>query len=298
MSTAVSDELLTVLERLSFLPEPSDLVALIIPDASNPYFTQLAFELGQRLREERLTLIACSSAGVHSRELQLAAELQRINVKAIFLCACAKFSPQETEALIRLRLPIIQIDRRDASLPFASVTIDAFEGVKLAVSCLADVGRLRLAAINGPDGVESSVARRLGFEKSCRERDVAIVDTDTGDFSFASGHAAATRLIERRGAMPWTGLFCANDAMAIGALRALNEARLNVPGDVAVVGFDAIPIGDWLSPSLTSVEQPLTKLSEAAVTLLSQAFRRPPDDHGMRGLDVRVPPQLIRRGST
>lgn len=297
MSTAVSDELLSVLERLSFLPEPSDLVALIIPDASNPYFTQLAFELGQRLRAEGLTLIACSSAGLHSRELQLAAELQRINVKAIFLCACARFSPQETEALIRLRLPIIQIDRRDASLPFASVTIDALEGVKLAVSCLADIGRLRLAAINGPDSVEAAAVRRLGFEKICRDRDITVVDTDTGDFSFSSGYVAATRLVNRRGTTPWTGLFCANDAMAIGALRALSEGGLRVPDDVAVVGFDAIPIGDWLSPSLTSVEQPLTKLSDEAVTLLAKAFRRPTDDQQMRGYDVRVSPQLIRRGS-
>jgi LacI family transcriptional regulator len=95
-----------------------------------------------------------------------------------------------------------------------------------------------------------------------------------GNFTQADGRIAAERLLDAAGELP-QALVCANDQMAVGALQTLERRGIEVPRDVAVVGFDGIPLGRVVRPSLTTVSQPMRRLGETAVDLLVERLREP-----------------------
>lgn len=287
--------LLQVLEHISFLPTPQALVAAIVPDVSNPFFTQLAFELGRRLRQDGLTLIACSSEGSHAREMQLAGEIRRLNVRGLLLCSVGSFSHTDQQFLEELQIPILQIDRYDATLPYSGIRVDNVLGAELVAKYLKSKGHQRVAFLGGPHGIEGAALRSKGFEQACKTCGLELSLAPRGDFSFQSGYIVGKSFLPSLKSNDITAVFCANDAMAIGLLRSLVEGSVSVPDEVAVIGFDAIPMGDWTTPTLTSVEQSLADIAEKTVLLLQQILGGEPTVG--RGQIVSVSPRLVIRAS-
>jgi LacI family transcriptional regulator, galactose operon repressor len=163
-------------------------------------------------------------------------------------------------------------------------------GAYQVTSHLADVHGYRdLGFIAGPPDSPDSARRVDGFRRATAGLDRAVVHH--GDFTTAGGRRAAERIIAT-GRVP-RAVVCANDQMAIGAMAALQQAGLSVPGDVAVTGFDGIQLGRHLRPSLTTVVQPMAALGDTAVAMLSDRIggaELPPRT-------VELPVRLELRGS-
>lgn len=124
------------------------------------------------------------------------------------------------------------------------------QGVQMLVDHLADLGHRRILQIAGPEGWISARNRRFAFEVATRARGLIEVATVFGDWSPRSGYLAGLELpLDRRA----TALVAANDQMALGAIRALSERGVSVPGDISVVGFDDIPEAPFFQPPLTTV---------------------------------------------
>jgi LacI family transcriptional regulator len=126
--------------------------------------------------------------------------------------------------------------------------------------------------VNGSCGNFDARERLRGFRAAVAEADGVAGVEAAGDFTEAGGYRAALSLVQA-GARP-TALFCANDSMAVGAISAVRAAGLRVPEDVAVAGFDDIPIGRYLSPSLSSVRVDVNRLGARAVELLCHAIAK------------------------
>jgi len=155
------------------------------------------------------------------------------------------------------------------------VDVDNVGGARMAVERLIRLGHRRIATITGPLSMTGGEDRLAGYCQALEAhrmpvRDELIVE---GDFTEEGGVMGMERLLP---ASP-TAIFAASDVMAIGALKALREADLRVPDDVALIGFDDIPLAAALEPALTTVRQPIERLGSMATDLLLNLLENPPD---------------------
>jgi LacI family transcriptional regulator len=165
-------------------------------------------------------------------------------------------------------LPVVLIDDRGHHPEFPSVVTTDRAGSRAAAAHLLASGRRRLAVITGPAEYGAVRDRSRGFREGLAEADVELDEAlvVAGDFCEEGGFAAANTLLDAR--VPFDGLFAHNDLMAIGALRALRDAGVAVPSDVAVVGFDDLPLAAHTEPPLTTVHQPRYEMGGRAARML------------------------------
>jgi LacI family transcriptional regulator len=195
------------------------------------------------------------------------------------------------QPLLEGRLPFILIGRYPREIQAAYVDVDNLTSARDAVTYLLRSGRQRVATITGPQSMIAGVERYHGYLAALRERGLTadpqlVAD---GDFTEQGGYEAARQLIPHQP----DAIFAASDAMAIGALRALREAHLKVPADVALVGFDDIPRAAHTEPPLTTVRQPIHRLGSTAVNALIDIIESP----STTPRRIVLPTELVIRAS-
>lgn len=172
------------------------------------------------------------------------------------------------------------------------VDVDNVVGARMAVEHLLRLGHERVATITGPLNMCAGQDRLEGYRQALAARGIPV-DEDLiaeGDFTEQGGQAAMRRLLPHRP----TAVFAASDMMAVGAIKVLREAGLRVPEDVAVVGFDDIPLASMVEPPLTTVRQPIEQLGSMAVELLVSLMENPGEETVHR---VVLPTELVIRAS-
>ena len=215
-------------------------------------------------------LIAASLAG--GPESLVAKVAGRVDGFAVL----ARTVPTEDLEIISRRLPIVMIagPREIDHLDHLQVANEDGQR-ELTRHLIADHGLTRLAYISGGEDSPDATARFQGFQRAVADAGLPVPEAPAtrGNFTQADGRAAAERLLDC-GEVP-QALVCANDQMAVGALQTLERRNIRVPQDMAVVGFDGIPLGRVVRPSLTTVSQPMRRLGETAVDLLVERLREP-----------------------
>jgi LacI family transcriptional regulator, repressor for deo operon, udp, cdd, tsx, nupC, and nupG len=192
------------------------------------------------------------------------------------------------------QVPIVFLGACAHSGRFNSVFLDEEEGGRLAVQHLLDLNHKRIAHITGPRREDCTLNRKAGYLSALLQAEVEP-DPDLiveGDWSATSGYRAVKQLINQ--GQRFTGLFAQNDRMAVGAIKALRESGLSVPEDVAVVGFDDMPLASYFDPSLTTIRQDMLSLGKAAALLLLNAVKDPDSP----GVQQKMPVELVIRSST
>jgi LacI family transcriptional regulator len=196
--------------------------------------------------------------------------------------------------LIRDETELVLVGRHPYLPDLSSADVDNVDGARQAVQHLIDLGHRRIATITGPLNMVGGMDRRDGYKQALAEaaipvRPELIVE---GDFTQAGGYQGMRKLLEL--AEPPTAVFVASDSMAAGALRAVHEAGLNIPGEIGMVSFDDLPLASALMPPLSTVHQPLYELGATAAELLiarlEQSGEQPPTH-------VRLKTHLVIRQS-
>ena len=268
-------------------------IALIVPSITNPFFPELMAHVNREVRDRDYSLLLFDAPqpedeGVRVARSRLADGI--ILVGSPSAAAADAWSPLELSDV-----PVVAFDRRPRALRAPVVQVDNYRGALEVVAHLAGRGHRRIAFIGGPRGVSVSADRARGYRAGLRAAslpaDAGIVTA--GEFDEDSGYAAAVRLL--RGDGGFTALFAANDLMAIGAMSALRDQGVAVPGQVAVAGFDGIHLGRYVAPSLTTYAQPTAELARRAVELLAAAIAGPPL---LRPPTLKLAGQLVARDST
>lgn len=187
-----------------------------------------------------------------------------------------------------------------AGLPgFPVVDVDNCQGGYEATRHLLEHGHTQIATIVGPHDWPSASARLQGYRRALREagaeEDPVIVEHAT-DWGLESGREAAARLLGTNA--PFTAIFAHSDLVAIGAIRQLREAGRRVPDDVSVVGYDDVPVADYVEPPLTTIHQPMQEVGALAAALLLDALAgTAPLQEGPHLLPaVLVPRHTVARG--
>jgi LacI family transcriptional regulator len=175
-----------------------------------------------------------------------------------------------------------------------SIDVDNVGGARMAVEHLIRLGHTRIATITGPLTMSHGEDRLVGYRRALEAHQLAVDERliVEGDYTEASGSLGAQRLLP---ASP-TAIFVASDVMAIGAFKTLREAGLRVPEDVALVGFDDVPIAAAIEPALTTVRQPIEHLGSMAADLLLNSLASPPEAHAP-AQRIILPTQLVVRES-
>ena len=206
-----------------------------------------------------------------------------------------------TPRLLKLRLPVVLVNAAAEHLDFPRVSTDDAVAMEQAYGHLASLGHERIGLILGPPDHVPSRRKLAAFEAVAEAGGGAHVAelVERTMFSLEGGHAAATRLI-RHGA---TGIVCASDPLALGAIRAARRAGLSVPADVSVVGYDDSAFMNCTDPPLTTVRQPIEAIGRAAVAMLTEPDRgRGRPGRGAllraRARRARLDRGSARRGST
>jgi LacI family transcriptional regulator len=194
-------------------------------------------------------------------------------------------------ALHRDGLPVVLVDDRGRHPEFPSVTAANFEGGASAARHLLADGRRSPLVLTGPRRFGCVRDRLAGFRVTCAERGIGVDPVAEGDFTEADGHARVRRLLAE--GREFDAVFAHNDLAAIGVLGALRNAGIRVPDDVAVVGFDDIPVARHTEPSLTTVRQPMREMGETAARMLLARLA----GGASPASPVVLPTEVIVRGS-
>jgi LacI family transcriptional regulator len=165
-------------------------------------------------------------------------------------------------------LPMVLLNSSDERHP--AITIDNYGGARAMMRHLADLGHTRIAFICGPGANADARERLRGYRQSMR----GLERTEfAGDFTEDAGHEAVKQILARD-PRP-TAIFAANDSMAVGALSALRDAGIDVPGRMSVAGFDDVPIARYVNPPLTTIRVDIAELGRRAFAVLVDVLAHP-----------------------
>jgi LacI family transcriptional regulator len=189
--------------------------------------------------------------------------------------------------------PPIVVLKSEPSTVCSTISVDNFGGARMATEHLLALGRTRIGHIAGPDSWREARDRTHGWRTALADAGIEPGPIASGDWSSASGEAAARELLDR--APDLDGVFVANDQMALGLFHAAHERRISIPERIAVVGFDGLAEGAQFTPSLTTISQPLRELGRLAVRELLSTIDLEPAQTEIRNLTLAT--ELLVRDS-
>lgn len=244
-------------------------------------------------RGARLILLKGGEAGHPPDEASIKA-LLAAGVGGVILAPPLGEAGSVLDVLRKARLPMAAVGAYGVK-GATCVRIDDRRAAYEMTRELIDLGHRRLGFILGNPDQAASAERLAGFLAAARETDGVVTTTAQGDFSFASGLAAAEQLLDA--VPPPTAIFASNDDMAAAAVSVAHRRQLHVPDELTVVGFDDTSASVTLWPPLTTLHQPVRKLAAEALGLLAAeiASGRPPPD---QRIDHVLEHEIIRRQST
>ncbi len=248
----------------------SNLVAVLISNLTNLHYPQVLAELTQRFDAHgiRVLLFALQAESDVGRALD---QVWRYRVDGAI--AAARLSPAQLAQFDRHHVPVVLYNRIGEVDPVASVHCDSAGGERLLIERLVASGHRRFAIVAGPSDSFVSNERVVSARLALERHDI-VAQVVPGNFDHESGGAAARALLSS-GVRP-DAIVCANDLMAIGALdTARHEFGLDVPGELSIVGFDGVGPAAWPSYQLTTIRQPVRRMTDAAVTMLVERIENP-----------------------
>jgi LacI family transcriptional regulator len=265
--------------------------AVVIADIENPFFTAMVRGVEDVAVAGDHRVVLCNSDEDLDKE---AAYLNIVVAERMagVVIAVASTADSELEPLFDRGVPVVAVDRRPLHEQVDSVLVDNRLGGEQATAHLAASGCRRIACVTGPSRLSTASDRLAGYRDALAEsgRPVDSSLVRRSDFKERGGYEATRALLA--GDEPPDGVFVANNLMTIGAVRAIRDAGLDIPGDVAIVGFDDAPWTTLIRPQLTVVAQPTYEIGRQAAQLLASAEPGGPARHIVLG------PTLIPREST
>lgn len=293
ISEATRNAVLTALDVLGYerpvklRGERARLVGLVLPELQNPIFPAFAEVVAGALARKGFTPVLCTRTTDGVAESDYVDMLLDQHVSGVIFAggnyAQGDADHDHYRRLLQRGLPAILVNASIDGLGFPRVSADDSVAVEQAYGHLTSLGHERIGLILGPrDHMPSQ--RKLDAFKGDRD----LVERTI--FSMEGGHAAAGRLVERG----VTGLICASDVLALGAVRGARRAGLSVPDDISVVGYDDSSVMTCTDPPLTTVRQPIEAMGQAAVALLVAEIGGSP----VIADELLFDPELVVRGST
>src|SRR5712691_1113440 len=265
--------------------ERSHMVALIIPDITNPYYPTLARGMQEALLAEGYQMFVCSTDGRGERERSFLADALQRRVDGVALAAFATRG-RSLAPVLRAGIPVVSIGTTIRHRKVDCVRTDDVAGSSDATNYLIEKGYEPIGMIGGPAGTSPSDHRLEGHRAALGAAGIRFDPhlLAIGDFTRSGGAKAMQELLARK-KRP-RAVFCANDLMAIGAMDAVRAAGLRLPNDVALMGYDDIEAAGLVTPALTTVLNPADEMGHECARVL---LGRMSEEHHAARREVVIP---------
>jgi LacI family transcriptional regulator len=303
----VSDEtkrrVLGAIENVGYTPNvharnlssgQSRTLGLIISDITNPFFPDLVKSIQEKALELGYDVIVLNTNYEPERDVPYVRRLLELQVRGVMILT-TEMDLSVIERLSSRKIAVVFLDIGKVGPHTSNIRVNYEKGVHQAVEHLLALGHRQIAFISGPGQFMSAQFRRKAFLSTMKKHRASLHTEPViceGDFKLESGQRAVRELLalEHRP----TGIIAANDLMAVGALRELGRAGLQVPRDVSVIGCDDIWLAALTDPPLTTIMIPRAEIGAAAI----EAVLHTNSEEGRSGREIRVLTQLLVREST
>jgi LacI family transcriptional regulator len=272
-------------------------IGLVVLDVANPFFTDVARGVEDAASEARLAVILCNSDDQKAKESRYLEVLEEHRVQGILITPVAG-ADARLARVQRRGTPVVLVDSRSPTRGQCSVSVDDVLGGELAVAHLLEAGHRRIAFVGGPLSTRQVADRRDGAIRALERAgfnagDLHIVETPA--LNVTAGQQAGATIAALPATDRPTGIFCANDLLALGVLQEMTLHRIAVPEDIAIVGYDDVDFAAAAAVPLSSVRQPRHQLGRAAAQLLIEEAL---GDGTHRHRQVVFEPDLVIRRSS
>lgn len=271
----------------------SGAVGLLVPDITNPFFSDIARGVGAIADKIGVGVILCNTDGRIDREVNYVRLMRRKRVDGLLLCSTTIEAPYLRELALS-RIPFILVSRLSSQRDVPYVITDDHAGAKLAVEHLVDLGHRHIGFIGGPENVQASRDRMEAYLNVLRNNGLATRPDWKcyAGFTQAAGRKAAQRMLSLSDRP--TAIFAANDVTALGVLEVAEGLGLRIPADLSLVGYDDISYASLPRIQLTTVAQPAVEMGQIAANWLFEALANP----GIPKLQRILTPRLVVRSTT
>ncbi len=273
-------------------------IGLVVPDLLHPFFAQIAKAISTEVRKKGYSLFISSSDEEPELERQEIAQLVARRVD-IMLIASTQWTIESFRQIEEQKIPFILLDRRFAGFEANFVGVDDRAVGVLATSHLFEQGCKRIAHIRGPE-VTTAIGRMEGYKEVLASKNlmplpgyIVSIGTSGDHKGERGGYEAAIKLLANK--VRPDGIFCFNDPVALGTMRAILDAGLRIPEDIAVVGCGNVPYSDFLRVPLSSVDQGSKMIGKRAAAL---ALKLAHTKSTVRPKSELIAPHMVVRASS
>lgn len=295
-SQEMRDRVLAAANKLGYRPnaiarglitQRSNMVAVVISKLTNLYYPEVLVQLTQRFSERgvRVLLFALE------RESDTESVLEQIlQYRVDGVLTAAMLSPKQLDMLEGAHIPVVFYNRTLADQLVSSVRCDQEEGERWLVDELVGAGHRSFGIVEGPPDSVVGIERKMGAMNELEALRITDITSVSGDYGYETGRACFAELVKKRGSPP-DAVIAANDVMAIGCI---DEARegfgLDVPQEISIVGFDGVGPARYAAYDVTTVRQPVQRMTEAAASMLVERIENPelsPEKRAFSGERIR-----------
>ncbi len=268
-------------------------VGLIVPDITNSYYACIAKQIERLLVQKGYVSFLCCTNYEETSEQKIVDRILRYNVDGVIIL-CELINREPMKQLADFNVPTVTLDDYPCESGVCTVYTDSEMGGYIATKHLIDMGRRKIAYLGEKITMKSLRLRFEGYKKALAEaniplnEDIVILDKELS-YHFDTGVKFMRKLADKG----LDAIFASTDIIALGAIRALSEAKMRIPNDIAVIGYDNIPLSDLITPSLTTIAQSDKKSAHA---LVEQLFLQIAGEEFQK--EVRLIPELIIRETT
>lgn len=269
--------------------QKTETIGLFLSDLGGPFYSELIRGVQEVAMMNGYDMIVCSTyGGVKSTGYSFLKE------KAVdgAIVLAADITDEQLNAVSRKNFPIVLLDRELKAESVYNVLINNKKGAYDATSYLINKGHEKIGCVLGPSDSYDANERYNGYLEALKDNDLPIIPNYVvrGGFTEDGGYQAVRIMLASN--KP-DAIFCTNDEMAIGAIKAIKEKKLKIPEDIALIGFDDIKLASYVRPALTTISHPKYEWGTTAALILFQLL-----NDGFNGDNIILPTELIIRKST
>lgn len=300
-------KVMDVIKELNYTPSAiarslstskTNTIGIIVPEINNPFFGEIIKGISQIADENNLNIILCNTDDKRDKELKALKLLKEQRIEGIIITptyAEDHFSSEYLNTLEDIGIPVILLDGYVKYSEFSGIFIDHIKGAYDATMALINAGHQKIAIINGKKNYTITKDRFKGYVKALNENNILIEDEYVfyGDFDYESSYEITKQILNMKDRP--SAIFVTSNMMILGTIKALYEKNINIPKDMAIIGFDKLDLVNILGMNISSVNGPTIEMGKAGMKMLMDKLNNvSQNDEIKRRIIV---PQLVLKGS-
>jgi LacI family transcriptional regulator len=301
VSAELKERVFSAIEELGYSPNAmasglkrgtSSLIGLIVPDITNPFFTELVHGVQRRAADKGFTVLLGVSADNAAHEAELVRLMRSHQVAGTIVIPSGSEDDCRRLGELDRDMPMVAVDNAPLGMALDTVVLDNRKAAALATGHILSQGHEAIAVLTGPEHRFVSHERFLGFQAALEQQRIPLRDAHVrrGNFHVEAAREAGLALL--RGKPRPTAIFVTNNQMLIGVMQAVAEAGLRVPDDISIVSIDDFPWASAFMPALTTVRQPISEMAAVAFDRLASRIA---GEDGAPRRAVLEPELLVRQ---